>query len=240
MKWFKTFLSKFSWRRAFTVSLTAHFLFIAVLIFSPIVKPNPVRKVIDVKLLPPMQMVPVPEVRPEKVPEVKETPLPPKPEIKKSEIFTPKPKKKKIKKRKRKIKKRKVKKEISPQERRRRLERKLNAVDKQAKKRPASSGVQTAQYFPFQWYLAGLQNKITECWVVPGHFARKENLFAFVSFRVARDGSVSEVKLKSSSGMRLFDQSALQAVRSASPFPPLPDKYKEPGLEVTIQFKLKE
>ncbi|ASP34291.1 hypothetical protein CHH27_14385 [Labrenzia sp. VG12] len=51
---------------------------------------------------------------------------------------------------------------------------------------------------------------------------RKARQDAVVRFTVARNGSVSAVRLARSSGSKPFDQAVLKAVRSAAPFPPIP------------------
>jgi len=231
-----SYFRAFTWKRAFSFSLTLHFVVLFVLLFSPIVKPTP--RVINLNLLPPMQMVPVDSAPPKVEAPVKKSVLPLKEEIKEKGIVIPKNKLKK-----KKLKKKKIKKKITAAEKRKQLEKKLKSVDRQSEKKRQSqtpSGLVTSQYFPYQWYLVGLQNKITEVWQVPSHFARLDKLHVFVSFTVLRDGTVQNVKLKTSSGRQLFDQSALQAVREAQPFPALPPEYKEAALDVTIQFKLAE
>jgi len=47
---------------------------------------------------------------------------------------------------------------------------------------------------------------------------------------------VSAVTVRKSSGRAAIDQSAARAVRSAAPFPPLPNDYREDSLDVTIDF----
>jgi TonB family protein len=44
-----------------------------------------------------------------------------------------------------------------------------------------------------------------------------------IRLRVDRSGRVSDVRVEKSSGDTKFDVSAVQAVRRASPFPPVPD-----------------
>jgi len=44
-----------------------------------------------------------------------------------------------------------------------------------------------------------------------------------IHLRLERSGRVSDVRVEKSSGDKQFDTSAVQAVRRASPFPPVPD-----------------
>ena len=48
-----------------------------------------------------------------------------------------------------------------------------------------------------------------------------------VVFEIGRDGKVSGLEVEKSSGNPLYDQAALRAVTEATPFPPLPDDFKE-------------
>ncbi len=251
---------KSAWGRVFYFSCVIHFSLLFILVFTPLVRPKP--KIIEFKLMPPMEMVPIPKVEkviepkvieeevieetvlPQKVdPIQKQIVIPEKPKPKPKPKIKPKPKpkvkKKILKKKKVKVKKKNL---LTAEQRRRLLEKKLKSIDKKAAKaKPTQmSGVMTTQYFPYQYYLVGLQSKVTQSWEIPSHLALEKELNLFVTFTIARNGSVSGVRLKSSSGKQAFDQSALKAVEAASPFPPLPDEYKEQILELTIRFQLDE
>ncbi|HYE77396.1 MAG TPA: energy transducer TonB [bacterium] len=56
---------------------------------------------------------------------------------------------------------------------------------------------------------------------------------AQVAFTVGADGSLSDLTLRTSSGTEALDDAALQAVRDAAPFPPLP-----PELGSTLEVML--
>ncbi|HLE63535.1 MAG TPA: energy transducer TonB [Pyrinomonadaceae bacterium] len=51
-----------------------------------------------------------------------------------------------------------------------------------------------------------------------------------------RPGRVSDVRVEKSSGDNQFDASAVQAVRRASPVPPVPDTVLDPTRPVPEQF----
>jgi len=113
----------------------------------------------------------------------------------------------------------------------------------------AGSGSQTAmsaggpggETFPHAWYLTLIQNKITLAWKEPARqMIERSHATAIVSFIITRDGKIEKTQLISSSGMSLLDQSALEAVNSASPLPPLPNNYREGTLQVRIRFGLTE
>lgn len=91
--------------------------------------------------------------------------------------------------------------------------------------------------FPFAWYLDNIQNKITSCWTEP-QMALAKQYSAVVSFTINNTGEISNIKIKKSSGITEFDQSGLQAIERAKPFPPLPPGYTYPELVVNAEFSL--
>jgi len=60
-------------------------------------------------------------------------------------------------------------------------------------------------------------------WKLP---ANANGLKVGIRLRLERSGRVSDVRVEKSSGDKQFDASAVQAVRRASPFPPVPDAAK--------------
>ncbi len=68
-------------------------------------------------------------------------------------------------------------------------------------------------------YMADLQKRIKRSWFPPrGNETKK----VVTMFKVHSDGLISDIKLDKSSGMAAADEAALDAVRNASPFRPLP------------------
>ncbi|MBD3366711.1 MAG: TonB family protein [Candidatus Eisenbacteria bacterium] len=102
---------------------------------------------------------------------------------------------------------------------------------------PTASTTVSASRFPYAWYLSIVQGKVKSNWRQPGGllFGERE-LKAVVSFRIRRDGTVGPVTVRRSSGRATLDQSAARAVQASTPFPPLPDDYREDHLDVTIDF----
>jgi colicin import membrane protein len=76
----------------------------------------------------------------------------------------------------------------------------------------------------FLAYTQHLKQRVKEAWILA---ERRPGLRAVVRFGVEPTGEVMEVELADSSGDRSFDQSALRAVRKASPFPSPPEAYRE-------------
>jgi len=87
----------------------------------------------------------------------------------------------------------------------------------------------------FDQYLEQARKRVEANWKYPG---KSENLQAAVKFNLDRAGRVSDLELTSSSGRKEFDASVLEAVRSASPFPPLVSILKKSEVrEVQMNFK---
>jgi protein TonB len=86
--------------------------------------------------------------------------------------------------------------------------------------------------FPFAWYLAAVHRKVAERWEGRGLQGRQP----VVTFEIARDGQVSNVVVKESSGNPYYDSTAMRAVAEAAPFPRLPDEFPGASLKVSMGF----
>ena len=95
--------------------------------------------------------------------------------------------------------------------------------------------------FRFAYYLATLRNKIGSRWVPPpGVDARGRPVKTTVYFRVHRDGQISQATIESSSGYAFFDQTAMRALLSATPLPPLPAGFTDNYLGVHFGFEFEQ
>ncbi len=92
--------------------------------------------------------------------------------------------------------------------------------------------------FPFTYYLQIILGKVSSNWftslVEPG---LRGNFQTIVYFKILRNGQVSELKIEESSGVKSLDLSALRAVQSSAPFPPLPGEYEEDYLVIHLIFE---
>jgi TonB family protein len=92
--------------------------------------------------------------------------------------------------------------------------------------------------FPYTYYLQVIIDRVSSNWftslVDPG---TKGNFRTTVYFRILGDGRISSLKIEESSGLRSLDLSALRAVQTSSPFPPLPKEYKEKYLGIHLIFE---
>ncbi|MDH4161726.1 MAG: TonB family protein [Nitrospirota bacterium] len=78
------------------------------------------------------------------------------------------------------------------------------------------------QAFPFPPYVAILRDKVERNWTPPPGVKGAK---VTVLFSVLRSGRVGDAKLMTSSGNFYFDQAAMRAILSSSPFPPLPEGF---------------
>jgi protein TonB len=92
--------------------------------------------------------------------------------------------------------------------------------------------------FEFTYYLLLLRNRVAQNWAPPaGLTSGGTPVRAIVYFRVARDGSVSAIRLENSSGFEYFDQSAIRSIQLGDPMPPLPLGYGGGDLGVHFGFE---
>jgi TonB family protein len=85
------------------------------------------------------------------------------------------------------------------------------------------------------YYFVLIQDKITGNWTPPRVVPSTVGTIN-LSMKVLRSGQVRDLTLKSSSGDRLLDDSALRAVRLSTPLPPLPPLFKAETLFLELQF----
>jgi TonB family protein len=93
--------------------------------------------------------------------------------------------------------------------------------------------------FPYSYFLSAIERRVSENWYSAVSQGRT-GLTCVVYFRLMRDGSVEDVRIETSSGNGYFDRDALRAVRSGSPFPPLPGGFADDFLGIHFTFAQKE
>ena len=93
----------------------------------------------------------------------------------------------------------------------------------------------------FKSYYDRIWNRIRASWALPaGVAAAEDRLLTVVGIRIASTGEIVDHWTEKASGNIYYDQSALRAVRKASPLPPLPADLGEDFLEVGINFRVLE
>lgn len=92
--------------------------------------------------------------------------------------------------------------------------------------------------FPFTYYLQIIIDRVSSNWftslVDPG---LRGTFQTTVFFKILRTGRISGLKIEESSGVRSLDLSALRAIQSAEPFPPLPREYEDDYLGIHLIFE---
>ncbi len=92
--------------------------------------------------------------------------------------------------------------------------------------------------FPFTYYLQIIIDRVSNNWftslVDPGISGSFQ---ATVHFKIYKNGQISELKIEESSGIRSLDLSALRAVQTSAPFPPLPGAYEDEYLGIYLIFE---
>lgn len=86
-----------------------------------------------------------------------------------------------------------------------------------------SGGGNTLRGLPFILYTQEVKQRVKQSWIVAEH---KSGLTAVVRFGILASGEVAGVELAERSGDSVFDESAMRAVKKASPLPPPPEAYR--------------
>ena len=93
--------------------------------------------------------------------------------------------------------------------------------------------------FQFTYYIVIIQNKIASNWNPPFAGGKTDRgPKTLVHFRIQRNGQVRDVRVESSSGASLLDQSAVRAISMSNPLPPLPQRFSDDFLGVHFSFEL--
>ena len=79
--------------------------------------------------------------------------------------------------------------------------------------------------------------KIKEGWTLPENLPKeKTELEAIIVVIIEKGGKVQKSWFEKKSGISLYDQMAMRAIRKAEPFPPIPKELSEDTLEIGIRF----
>jgi len=90
--------------------------------------------------------------------------------------------------------------------------------------------------FKYSYYARQIVRKIGRQW---RWVERYGQLKIIVHFRIHRNGSISDVFIKESSGNAEYDKYALDTIHRSTPFPDLPEDYEYNSLGVYFEFKYK-
>jgi TonB family protein len=92
-----------------------------------------------------------------------------------------------------------------------------------------------ASDFTDQAYQKKAYDKVASLWKRPPADPKRGSK-AVVITTIAKDGKGTPPMLHMKSGSDAWDAAAMLAVKTASPFPPLPASYAQPGVEVHFHF----
>jgi TonB family protein len=85
-------------------------------------------------------------------------------------------------------------------------------------------------------YYSLIWTRIRGKWTLPQGILPRENIEAIIQARILRNGTVVDLSFEKRSGNRYFDESAMKAIKKASPLPPLPDSIRDNNIDVGIRF----
>lgn len=92
--------------------------------------------------------------------------------------------------------------------------------------------------FPYTYYLQIIIDRVSGNWfkslVSPG---TRGDYYTTVFFKIYQNGQISDLKIEESSGIDSLDLTALRAIRTSAPFPPLPRAYNEKYLGIHLIFE---
>jgi TonB family protein len=91
--------------------------------------------------------------------------------------------------------------------------------------------------FPYAWYLRQVNEKVSAQWQRQNQISEPQQK-PQIYIEIQRDGTIRSPSIVKSSGNALYDRAALRAVMEASPFPPLPQDWSKPSLNIQFTFNL--
>ncbi len=91
--------------------------------------------------------------------------------------------------------------------------------------------------FRHRGYMRILKDMIESIWKYPKDAVRKNRSGdLYIMFTIKRNGELGDVEILRTSGHRSLDMAAIQALKDAEPFWPLPDDWPEDSLEIKGHF----
>ncbi len=91
--------------------------------------------------------------------------------------------------------------------------------------------------FKHRGYMRTLKEKIESIWGYPKDAVRKKmSGDLYIMFTIKKNGKLGNVEILRTSGYRSLDMAAIQALKDAEPFWPLPDDWPEDRLEIKGHF----
>lgn len=86
-------------------------------------------------------------------------------------------------------------------------------------------------------YLENIKIALQRNWNPPPE--KNYSLTCVVSFRLKKDGTITDIYLEKSSGVNSFDRSSLEAVKITEKVESLPSTYKSDYLDISVKFNMR-
>ncbi len=126
-----------------------------------------------------------------------------------------------------------------PQSQATKKEGRVTQGDKLASQYGLGDGISAATVdgagFGSPYYLSLVFGRIRDTWDNP--VQSSAILKVTICFKILRDGQIMDAQLEKTSGIDLFDQSAMRSIVSSAPFPPLPAEYTGEYLGIHLEFE---
>lgn len=125
------------------------------------------------------------------------------------------------------------------------LRKRLADVKKSLAQRPPASGItavrdtgsgrNTAIEAKYPAYYSIIKDRVQAAWIYPEGF-NANDVSIVISIKIGKSGRLIDSWVEKGSGNKNFDDSLINAVKKASPFPPLPQDFKNVYLETGLRF----
>lgn len=115
------------------------------------------------------------------------------------------------------------------------LARRSPAAATPREKRDAGPGRSAAIEARYPAYYSLIRDRVQAAWIYPEGF-NANDVSIVISIKIGKSGRLIDSWVEKGSGNRSFDESLINAVRKASPFPPLPQDFNSVYLETGLRF----
>lgn len=125
------------------------------------------------------------------------------------------------------------------------IKKKLDDVKKTLAEKPPASGITAAKEAgagrnteieaKYPAYYSIIKERVQAAWIYPEGF-NASDVSIVISIKIGKSGRLIDSWVEKGSGNKNFDDSLINAVRKASPFPPLPQDFKNVYLETGLRF----
>jgi len=106
--------------------------------------------------------------------------------------------------------------------------------------RRGTSGSNAEMTMKMRVYYSIIWSQIREQWALPEGILPSDVYETVIAVTILRNGALADLVFEKKSGNKYFDESAVKAVKKASPFPALPEWFGDASLEMGIRFRSSE